>query len=60
MLDTVKEDASAKLGGVLAIVALINALDLVDVCKTDTRKNGFRKHKVDLAHIFNHLKCYIL
>ena len=37
MLDTVKEDASAKLGGVLAIVALINALDLVDVCKTDTR-----------------------
>ena len=37
MLDTVKGDASAKLGGVLAIVALINALDLVDVCKTDTR-----------------------
>ena len=29
----VKGDASAKLGGVLAIVALINALDLVDVCK---------------------------
>ena len=34
MLDSkahVKGDASAKLGGVLAIVALINALDLVDV-----------------------------
>ena len=41
MLDTVKGDASAKLGGVLAIVALINALDLVDVCKTDTRISRF-------------------
>lgn len=41
MLDTVKGDASAKLGGVLAIVALINALDLVDVCKTDTRITRF-------------------
>ena len=37
----VKGDASAKLGGVLAIVALINALDLVDVCKTDTRISRF-------------------
>ena len=36
MLDTVKGDASAKLGGILAIVALINALDLVDICKTDS------------------------
>ena len=41
MLDTVKGDASAKLGGVLAIVALINALDLIDVCKTDTRISRF-------------------
>lgn len=41
LLDTVKGDASAKLGGVLAIVALINALDLVDVCKTDTRISRF-------------------
>ena len=41
MLETVKGDASAKVGGVLAIVALINALDLVDVCKTDTRISRF-------------------
>ena len=48
MLDTVKGDASAKLGGVLAIVALINALDLVDVCKTDTRISKY----LDIVYVF--------
>ncbi len=41
LLDTVKGDSSAKMAGVLAIIALINALDLVDVCKTDTRISRF-------------------
>ena len=30
-------DAAAKSGGILTIVVLINALDLIDVCKTDAR-----------------------
>ena len=30
-------DAAAKTGGILTIVVLINALDLIDVCKTDAR-----------------------
>ena len=37
LLDNVKGDAAAKMGGILAIVVLINALDLIDVCKTDAR-----------------------
>ena len=38
MLDHVKAgDAAAKSGGILTIVVLINALDLIDVCKTDAR-----------------------
>ncbi len=41
LLDTVKGDSTAKVAGVLAIIALINALDLVDVCKTDTRVSRF-------------------
>lgn len=40
-LDNVKGDASAKLGGILTIVVLINALDMIDVCKTDTRISRF-------------------
>ena len=30
-------DAAAKSGGILTIGVLINALDLIDVCKTDAR-----------------------
>ena len=41
MLDTGKGDAAAKSGGILTIVVLINALDLIDVCKTDARISRF-------------------
>ena len=41
LLDTVKGDASALLGGILAVVALINALDVIDIGKTDTRISRF-------------------
>ena len=37
LLDSVKGDANALLGGILAVVALINALDVIDFGKTDTR-----------------------
>ena len=41
MLDNVKGDPAAKLGGILTIVVLINALDALDVCKTDARISRF-------------------
>ena len=41
MLDNVKGDAAAKSGGILTIVVLINALDLIDICKTDARISRF-------------------
>ena len=37
LLESVKGDANAQLGGILAVVALINALDVIDFGKTDTR-----------------------
>ena len=38
MLDSSgKADVAANSGGILTIVVLINALDLMDVCKTDSR-----------------------
>ncbi len=45
LLDTVKGDASALLGGILAVVALINALDVIDIGKTDTRYTVFKQLK---------------
>ena len=41
-----QNDAAAKSGGILTIVVLINALDLIDVCKTDARISRYSYKKV--------------
>jgi len=37
LLEISKGDTPAMLGGILSIVALINAMDVIDTGKTDTR-----------------------
>jgi hypothetical protein len=49
LLEIAKGDTPAMLGGILSIVALINAMDVIDTGKTDTRHDFIFHHTFEAA-----------